>query len=341
MGMSTASLPLVSVVTAVHNGERYLEECIESVLNQTYEHWEYLIVNNCSNDSTREIAERYARSDGRIHVHNYDAFVGVIDSHRRALALISPHSKYCKILPADDGLLPECLARMVEFAESHPSVGIVGAYTLRGSDTRWRVVFDGVPYNQTIVPGPEACRHHLLGGNHFFGIPTSVLYQAAFVRKPTFYPNSRSHADISIFYECLHDKGLGFIHQVLTFERVHQEALTADAKRLSSYAGSHLLDVHEYGPLYLTKDELAKRLVDLERDYYRLLANGVVHLEGKRFWKYHTRVLQECGSQLNVAKLSRAVFLQLVDLLGNPKLTLKKALRHWQSYRLTREASRA
>jgi glycosyltransferase involved in cell wall biosynthesis len=40
--------PLVSVVTPVYNGEIYLRECIESVLNQTYTHWDYTIVNNCS-----------------------------------------------------------------------------------------------------------------------------------------------------------------------------------------------------------------------------------------------------------------------------------------------------
>ena len=53
--------PLVSVATPVYNGERHLAECIESVLAQTYQNWEYIIVNNCSTDRTREIAESYGR----------------------------------------------------------------------------------------------------------------------------------------------------------------------------------------------------------------------------------------------------------------------------------------
>lgn len=57
--------PLVSILTPVYNGEEYLAECIESVLGQTYQNWEYCIVNNCSTDRTLEIANGYAkRIDG-------------------------------------------------------------------------------------------------------------------------------------------------------------------------------------------------------------------------------------------------------------------------------------
>ena len=54
--MSPMEQPLVSVLTPVYNGEPYLGECIESVLNQTYQNFEYIIVNNCSKDRTLEIA---------------------------------------------------------------------------------------------------------------------------------------------------------------------------------------------------------------------------------------------------------------------------------------------
>ena len=61
-------MPLVSVVTPVHNGEAFLRECIESVLAQTYSHWEYIIVDNCSTDRTLEIASEYAIKDTRIKI---------------------------------------------------------------------------------------------------------------------------------------------------------------------------------------------------------------------------------------------------------------------------------
>ena len=66
MTMSSKSLPLVSVVTPMHNTVDYIEECIESVRRQTYEHWDYVIVNNWSTDGSAEIARRFAELDPRI-----------------------------------------------------------------------------------------------------------------------------------------------------------------------------------------------------------------------------------------------------------------------------------
>ena len=60
--------PFVWVVTPVHNGERYLAECIESVLGQTYDNWEYLVVDNCSTDGTSEIVRAYCERDERVRL---------------------------------------------------------------------------------------------------------------------------------------------------------------------------------------------------------------------------------------------------------------------------------
>ncbi len=62
-------LPLVSIVTPVYNGEKFLAEAIESVLGQTYPNWEYTIVENCSIDHTLEIAQSYAIKDKRIRIY--------------------------------------------------------------------------------------------------------------------------------------------------------------------------------------------------------------------------------------------------------------------------------
>src|SRR4051812_42714570 len=116
--------PLVSIVTPVYNGEVHIRECIESVLAQTYQNWDYSIINNCSTDRTLEIAQEYAARDPRIRIHNNENFVRVIQNHNIAFRNISPNSKYCKMVAADDWLFPECIERMVDLAEQHPSVAI-------------------------------------------------------------------------------------------------------------------------------------------------------------------------------------------------------------------------
>src|SRR5437868_7080832 len=115
------SNPLVSVVTPVYNGEEHLAECIESVLAQSYPHWEYIIVDNCSKDRTVAIAEGYAAKDSRIRIHGNTGFLRIISNHNNALRQISASSKYSKIVFADDWLYPECLDRMVALVENNPS----------------------------------------------------------------------------------------------------------------------------------------------------------------------------------------------------------------------------
>jgi glycosyltransferase involved in cell wall biosynthesis len=120
--------PFVSVLTPVYNGDRYLAECIESVVGQDYTNWEYLIVNNCSTDGSLALAESYAARDNRIRVVTNEKFVGVVENHNNAFRQMSPQSVYCKVLCADDLLLPQALGKMVRFAAQNPTVGIVGSY---------------------------------------------------------------------------------------------------------------------------------------------------------------------------------------------------------------------
>ena len=215
--------PLVSILTPVYNGEKYLEECIESVLAQTYQNWEYLIVNNCSKDRTLEIAQHYADKDRRIQIFRNDEFVGAVKNHNIALSKISPESKYCKIVQADDWLFPECLKRMVGVAEANPSVGMVTSYRLRN---QW-VDCDGLPYPSTVVPGRDICRFILLGGPLVVGTMSHPLIPSDLIRKRMpFFNEDHLYADTESCFEVLVNADMGFVPQVLTISRVHDEQIS-------------------------------------------------------------------------------------------------------------------
>ena len=225
--------PLVSVVTPVYNGESYLRQCIESVLGQTYTHWDYSIVDNCSTDRTLAIAREYAARDPRIRIHSNETFVRVMANHNIALRQISPGSKYCKVVAADDWIFPDCLEKMVRLAEEHPSVAIVGAYGLKGAIVEWT----GLPYPSTVVPGREVCRMTLLGGKIIFGAPTSVLYRSDIVlSRHAFYNESNDfNADAEVCFEFLEHHDFGFVHQVLTVRgRDREDSIDRKSTRLNS-----------------------------------------------------------------------------------------------------------
>src|SRR4029077_20950956 len=153
--VSASQRPLVSVVTPVYNGAKYLRECIESALAQSYQNFEYIIVDNVSKDDTRKISEEYALKDKRIRVHSNSNFLPIIANHNRAFKLISADSKLCKVVSADDALFPECLSRIVDLTESAPSVGIVGSYQLSGGEGEWRLRNHGMPYFRSVITGRE------------------------------------------------------------------------------------------------------------------------------------------------------------------------------------------
>jgi glycosyltransferase involved in cell wall biosynthesis len=322
---------LVSIVTPVYNCEPYLAECIESVLAQTYSNWKYTIVNNCSTDRSLEIARDYASQDRRITVHDNTEFLDVIGNANNAFRQISADSKYCKSVSGDDWIYPECLERMVAVAEQNPTVGIVGAYQVSGSGVdgrQWRVRWTEVPYGRAVIPGREIARSHLLGGPYVFGSPTSLLYRSDLVRSHNaFYPNSSAHADTSACYMCLRDTDFGFVYQVLSYERIHGNAVSTACRDLNTYSCSRLGDLIEYGPSYLSESELTKRLEELLQEYYTFLGVSVYHNRGRDFWRYHRQQLQELGHPFSVARLSRAAMMKFLDLALNPKGTAEKILK--------------
>ena len=322
--MNVDSRPLVSVVTPVYNGEKYLAECIESVLAQTYQSWEYIIINNCSTDRSLEIAQSYAQKDARIHIHNNQEFVGREANENIAFRQISPESKYCKMVHADDWLFPECIARMVTVAETNPTVGIVGAYGL--NDTR--VSWDGLPYPSTVVPGREICRRTLQGNFYVFGTPTSLLFRSDLIRgRGALYNEANIHADKEACFDLLQNTDFGFVHQVLTYTRRHKEAATAFSERFNTYLPGTLIILKKYGPIYLHREEYEKCLRRHMKRYYSFLAKSVFYQREKQILDYHKNSMRDLGYAFSWAKLLGVLFLEVTDILFNPKKTLERIAR--------------
>jgi glycosyltransferase involved in cell wall biosynthesis len=321
--MSSASQPVVSVVTPVYNGAEYLEECIESVLSQTYQNWDYTIVNNCSTDATAKIARRYAAQDPRIQVRENQQFLEVIANHNEALRQVSPESKYCKIVFADDWLFPECLERMVALAEAHPSVGIVNAYGLRAGTVLWT----GLPYPSTVVAGRDVCRQRLHNGPYIFGTGTSHMLRSDLVRsRQYFYDESNPHCDSEACFRTLQTCDFGFIHQVLTYTRAPRaDSATTFSYQLHALEAMTLYELITYGPVYLNPEEFSSCMKRKLAEYYDFLAQSV--LEGNESWEFQKRKLREFGLTLHRARLAKLLFVKAVNaLIKHPRRTIKQLL---------------
>lgn len=322
--------PKVTVLTPVYNGEPFIAECVESVMRQSYANWEYIIVNNRSVDRTLDIVTRYADQDPRIRIIDNTRFVDVVANHNIAFASLAPDSKYCKLVSADDWLYPECLERMVDVAERHPSTGIVSCYTI--ANTTPPILRQGdMPLAQEVFSGREVCRRHLMGTD-VLGAPTSVLYRADVIRSTQpFFAVAVPSADIHASFDVLRTHDYGFVHQILCFERWHKQSVSSALVAFNSFLVDRIHFVIAYGHYFLTPDECRTRLTQLFARYYAFLADQAIHGAGPEFWRYHRTKLAALGYPISTLRVAGLVGLRVLDWFGNPKRTVEKILSRWSA----------
>jgi glycosyltransferase involved in cell wall biosynthesis len=123
--MADSLSPLVSIILPTYNGSRYLAEAIESCLNQTYPHWELIIVDDCSQDATPQIIAQYVARDRRIRSIRHQI------NQKLPGALNTGHAAakgdYLMWTSDDNRFLPMALAELTHFLQEHSRVAVVYA----------------------------------------------------------------------------------------------------------------------------------------------------------------------------------------------------------------------
>ncbi len=122
---------LISIIMGAFNAEEYISQCIDSIIDQTYPNWEFIICDDCSTDGTNDIVAQYAQADPRIKLIKNDKNLRLAASLNRCLEVAK--GKYVARMDADDKSLPERLETQLEFMESHPEIDCVGSS---------RIIFD-------------------------------------------------------------------------------------------------------------------------------------------------------------------------------------------------------
>lgn len=290
-----SSQPLVSVVTPFYNTADYLRECIESVLSQTYSNFEYLLVDNQSTDGSASIAAEYAARDKRVRVIRNSKFVGQVANYNGALRHVAPEASYVKLVQADDCIFPECLERMVAVGETHPTAAIISSYYLDGA----HICGSGIEWPMECVPGRAASRLHLVEGKFLFGTPTTLMYRADLVAKrQPFYSESSLHEDTELCHEVMAGADLGFVHQVLSFNRVGNSGILTRIETFHWQLLDFYTTIVKCGSLSLTEDELANKIRNTRAEYLRILGESIVLGREPEFWDHHRTGLATVGETL-------------------------------------------
>jgi glycosyltransferase involved in cell wall biosynthesis len=132
--------PVISVVMSVYNGEEYLEDSIESILNQTYKNFEFIIINDGSTDKTLNIIKKYKTTDNRIFLIDREN-KGLVFSLNEGIT--AARGKYIARMDADDISLPTRFEEQVLFMDKNTQIGVCGTWVrLFGNvirDNIWKI----------------------------------------------------------------------------------------------------------------------------------------------------------------------------------------------------------
>lgn len=288
----TASL--VSVLVPVLDGAEFLATCLDSALSQDYPSLEFIVVDNGSTDTTPDIVAAYAARDDRIRTHRHPRTIPAAENFNFCHTLISERSRWVKWLHADDTLRKDCVRRMVELAEAHASVGLVGCYV--DTDQGVTGVWDDGP---DVVPGRELMRRYIRREiPYVLGNPSSLLFRAEFARRERpFYaehePLLAQQLDIESCYRVLLESDFGYIHEPLVWMRLHDASITTRNQAINMRLAGQVILAQRYGPLCMAEDEAREALDMMLQRYLKFLSQNLSR--DQAFWDFHGAAMRELG----------------------------------------------
>jgi glycosyltransferase involved in cell wall biosynthesis len=214
--------PEITVLLPVYNGERYLAQAIQSILGQTFENFELLIIDDGSTDRTPEIIKQF--NDPRIRLINNDKNIGLIGTLNKGIGLAN--GRYIARMDCDDWCVSDRLAKQLAFMEEQPDVGLCGSwikairesceellrYPTTDVDIRCRMLFASTLAHPSVM-----IRRAMLTENH-------LEYAASYIYAE----------DYELWSRCMNYCNLANLPEPLLNYRTHQSntgALHADEQK--------------------------------------------------------------------------------------------------------------
>lgn len=212
-----AAEPKVTVLMSVYNGERYLQQAVESILGQSFEDFEFLVVDDASSDRSSGILNGYR--DPRLRILRNEANAGLAASLNRGID--HARGRYVARMDDDDVSLPERLERQVSFLDERPAIGVCGTWA-RAIDE------NGKPTELLRTPTGNAAGK-LCWRPPVFVHPT-VMARKELLRANRYDPAYLQAQDYELWLRLWPKTGFDNLGSVLLLYRSHGSSLTAQAR---------------------------------------------------------------------------------------------------------------
>ena len=236
---------LISVVLPVYNGQKFLAEAIESVINQTYQNWELIIVDDCSTDNSPEIMQEYARKDKRIKVIRNEKNLKLPASLNTGFRIAA--GEFYTWTSDDNYYYPQAFEKMLAHLLDNPEDGMV--YAVCKVFGMYEDFWGNIPCTPELLlrnPIPGAC----------------FLYRKSIACKIGEYDQNIAYAeDHDYWLRLFLEAPIGHIYEELYAYRRHAESLTVTSNDRAAVLRKHLFN--KYLPLYRKKfPELKEKFIE-------------------------------------------------------------------------------
>lgn len=214
-------MPKISVLMSVYNGERYLREAVDSILNQTFTDFEFIIVDDGSADGTSQILDSYA--DPRIvHIRN-EKNLGLATSLN--IGIDRAQGEYIARMDADDISLPHRFGTQTKFMETNPDIDFLGT-NIRYMDAMG-ILSEKILYNDAPAPSGAYLKWLLLWGNPL-AHPTMMMRRSTLDHHQLRYdPRFNAAEDYDLWARAARVCNLATIPDVCLTYRKHEASVTS------------------------------------------------------------------------------------------------------------------
>jgi len=171
--MNSEKTPAISVIMSVYNSEQYLQESVDSILDQTFGDFEFIITDDCSSDGSFEIIKFYAKKDKRIKYFRNSENIGLTKSLNLMLDIAK--GKYIARMDSDDISMPERFSKQFDFMENNLEIGVLGTnirffgdkkdltdFPLKDKEIRAALLFTDVVMHPTVLMRKSVLDEHNL-----------------------------------------------------------------------------------------------------------------------------------------------------------------------------------
>lgn len=271
-------MPKISIITPVYNSEKYLKECIESVINQTYGNWELILVDDIGNDDSMNIANEYVRNNSRIKIIHHAKNMGPMEARRTGYQ--NATGRYYMFVDSDDTLPTDSLESLYRAMKESECDIVIGGYTVIWPDGKKIIKIPS--YSEFISPHDAFV--HLLKGeithNLAFCIYSSSLFRNDFIT----YPNQTNGEDLMLFYQLVNfSTKIGFCNK--SIYNYYQNTTSSSHAKLTKDRLMQFVNVHNFKYTFLRTKGISERhilgnIIPKVSDWYRVndAYNVIKHL---------------------------------------------------------------